>query len=278
MGEYLLSENDYQRVQAMLQWYERERCIQKFFRRHPAPPFGIGSLPHKIYEVRSAAGADGVYNCYEKVIDATNWSDTSGADKLVNKYSAWNGGTAYEVGDHVTHNSSNTQYKCILAHTNQEPPNATYWTAEAQVLNMDETDPIATYTPALCLYDRMTVRQTFDDEKNNRLVGVPVGPPIRMVRIVESTIPSTQIGVTTLTCNVYLNNNVDAASGELGYNIEVNGRGFPASQTVNWDMCFPILVGSGSFDYHYAYCKNGSWYFLDPFIKRCVSDADCAGE
>lgn len=38
---------------------------------------------------------------------------------------AWNGGTAYVVGDIVS--SSNVLYICILAHTNQVPPNATYW-------------------------------------------------------------------------------------------------------------------------------------------------------
>lgn len=39
---------------------------------------------------------------------------------------AWNSGTAYVVGNYVT--SSNVVYQCIQAHTNQTPPNATYWT------------------------------------------------------------------------------------------------------------------------------------------------------
>lgn len=38
---------------------------------------------------------------------------------------AWDGGTAYEVGDIV--NSGGTAYVCILRHTNHVPPNATYW-------------------------------------------------------------------------------------------------------------------------------------------------------
>lgn len=40
---------------------------------------------------------------------------------------AWSGVTAYVVGDVVTSGGAN--YYCILAHTNQIPPNATYWYA-----------------------------------------------------------------------------------------------------------------------------------------------------
>lgn len=38
---------------------------------------------------------------------------------------AWNAGTAYVFGDVVL--SGGVAYSCILAHTNQVPPNATYW-------------------------------------------------------------------------------------------------------------------------------------------------------
>lgn len=46
---------------------------------------------------------------------------------------AWNSGTAYIVGNYVT--SSNVVYQCIQAHTNQTPPNATYWTPVNFVTN-----------------------------------------------------------------------------------------------------------------------------------------------
>ena len=39
--------------------------------------------------------------------------------------STWSGATAYQVGDCVR--SAVVSYVCILAHTNQSPPNATYW-------------------------------------------------------------------------------------------------------------------------------------------------------
>ena len=38
---------------------------------------------------------------------------------------AWSGSTAYAVSDGVTHNG--TSYVCTTAHTNHEPPNASYW-------------------------------------------------------------------------------------------------------------------------------------------------------
>jgi len=39
--------------------------------------------------------------------------------------SAWNGATAYVIGNTIVHGG--VYYNCILGHTNQEPPNATFW-------------------------------------------------------------------------------------------------------------------------------------------------------
>jgi hypothetical protein len=44
---------------------------------------------------------------------------------FTNYEGAWSSATAYVVNDAVTRNGSS--YICILAHTNQAPPNATYW-------------------------------------------------------------------------------------------------------------------------------------------------------
>lgn len=41
----------------------------------------------------------------------------------------WNGTTIYQKGACVKVTGSGTQYFCILSNTNQQPPNATYWTA-----------------------------------------------------------------------------------------------------------------------------------------------------
>ena len=48
-----------------------------------------------------------------------------GAPITVSSVSAWSNATAYVVGDLVV--ESSVHYYCILAHTNQQPPNATYW-------------------------------------------------------------------------------------------------------------------------------------------------------
>lgn len=49
----------------------------------------------------------------------------AGAQIEVSGVAAWSGVTAYEVGDLASRLGVN--YYCILAHTNQQPPNATYW-------------------------------------------------------------------------------------------------------------------------------------------------------
>ncbi|MBP6563991.1 MAG: hypothetical protein KA200_00100 [Burkholderiales bacterium] len=52
---------------------------------------------------------------------------TSGATLLAGTPAAWSNATAYTVGDLVT--QGGVRYYCILAHTNQTPPNGTYWYA-----------------------------------------------------------------------------------------------------------------------------------------------------
>lgn len=55
------------------------------------------------------------------VTNTTYWEHTS------TNYAAWSSTTAYEVGDVVYRASNQTVYRCIKAHTNQTPPNSTYW-------------------------------------------------------------------------------------------------------------------------------------------------------
>lgn len=59
-------------------------------------------------------------NLYMRVI-------RNGAQLTVSSLTAWSAVTAYVVGDLVS--SGGINYYCILAHTNQVPPNATYWYA-----------------------------------------------------------------------------------------------------------------------------------------------------
>jgi len=39
----------------------------------------------RVFEVQSAATGDGVYNCYEQTLDATEWDDKTGNDKFDDK-------------------------------------------------------------------------------------------------------------------------------------------------------------------------------------------------
>jgi|688.fasta_scaffold08511_5 hypothetical protein len=52
---------------------------------------------------------------------------TNGATLLAGSPTAWSSVTAYVLGDLVSYLGVN--YYCVLAHTNQTPPNATYWYA-----------------------------------------------------------------------------------------------------------------------------------------------------
>lgn len=83
MGKrYVLSERDNRRVQDVLRWSEREKNQRERYRRRG----GVSVVPQvKIFEVQSAATGDGIYNCYEQKLDATDWDDTSGADKFYDK-------------------------------------------------------------------------------------------------------------------------------------------------------------------------------------------------
>jgi len=84
--QYVISERDYNRIQQMLRWYERSRNPAEFFRRRNISAGGM--LPQaagKIFEIQSAAAGDGVYNCYEQTLDATEWTDTAGDDKFDDK-------------------------------------------------------------------------------------------------------------------------------------------------------------------------------------------------
>lgn len=65
----------------------------------------------------------------------------NGAVLLQGSPTAWDGGTAYAIGDLAS--SSGTNYYCILAHTNHVPPNATYWYAEPATGELEIPTPWA---------------------------------------------------------------------------------------------------------------------------------------
>ena len=69
---------------------------------------------------------DKEYVCLDTTTNTAVWIETSGGGSGgINWLGAWNSGTSYLVDDAVE--SGGSSYICILAHTNQVPPNVTYW-------------------------------------------------------------------------------------------------------------------------------------------------------
>jgi len=59
----------------------------------------------------------------------------------ISTVATWSGATAYVIGDKVL--SGGAIYRAILGHTNQVPPNATYWTVvDALPLTKDQESKI----------------------------------------------------------------------------------------------------------------------------------------
>lgn len=232
---------------------------------------GVGTRL-RIFEVQAAASGDGIYNCYEQTLDATEFGDTAGDDKFDDKDPAWSGAVGYTVGMIVT--IAYVRYRCVTAHTNQQPPNATFWAVDdIKVLNLYENDPVTgagalDYEPALGLYDRLACWQWSDDEGNSRWVGTPLTPQIRIVFAAENA-PGTDVDTTSVTCNLMLNHSVEAVSGQLGYNIEVFGT--CVGGTANWNAVVPRIANT---DKLMAQCVNGRWGFPDSFMP--AEDCGCS--
>ncbi|MGH7342681.1 MAG: hypothetical protein ACREKH_19525 [Candidatus Rokuibacteriota bacterium] len=80
------------------------------------------------------------------------WSDDPA---VLTTVQAWSSAAAYEIGDVVRQASVN--YACKLAHTNQVPPNATYWQT-TQTVDYANGDWTYSYRyPTDCLYARRII-------------------------------------------------------------------------------------------------------------------------
>jgi len=95
---------------------------------------GVPSLPDAapLLRIYTSVGVDRTLMELKRVPpvdrqDITGWFGTTVLlDAEVNaNVSAWSGATTYVIGDAVKYGG--TVYRCILGHTNQVPPNATYW-------------------------------------------------------------------------------------------------------------------------------------------------------
>lgn len=112
---------------------------------------------------------------------------------------AWDSAQAYVAGDVVRRSSIN--YYCILAHTNQQPPNATYWsTDEEDAPDYANGDWLYAYRwPTDCVYARRLV----DDGTKRRHNFTPI--PFRQGRddaglIIYTDRPEAVLEYTLLDC------------------------------------------------------------------------------
>lgn len=86
-------------------------------------------------------------------------------------FGTWLSAQAYQVGDCVSR--SGVIYRCILDHTNQAPPNATYWTAETSS-GGSYTDENAQDAVGGIVADTATLQLDYDDGAPS-VSGVVVG-------------------------------------------------------------------------------------------------------
>lgn len=91
------------------------------------------------------------------VLTLTKGPVYSESDTLIQ---AWSSTATYEVGDVVE--DGGVTYWCILANTNQDPPNATYWTTDDEndvALQANHDWKYAYRWPTDCLFARRFVRE-----------------------------------------------------------------------------------------------------------------------
>ena len=86
-------------------------------------------INHEIEKLRFAVWTNGSTG----INDLPTASTTVAIDTAF--WPAWNSATPYAANRVVSYNGAS--YRCVLAHTNQVPPNATYWTATTTALTSD---------------------------------------------------------------------------------------------------------------------------------------------
>lgn len=179
-------------------------------------------FPTKIFEVYAPQTGDGVYKCISQALDATEWADTAGDDKLVTDIPPWDSGDTYGDDDIVSYNNAIWQ-SLQAANLNKVPGSEPAWWeaytdfTSYDVLNLMENDPESSYTAALVIGDRIKAWRWIDDETNSRWVGVPIsgGSPGRLARTTEAATANDHI-----TCNLINNRGIEVISG-IGSGIEV---------------------------------------------------------
>jgi hypothetical protein len=133
----------------------------------------------------------------------------------------------------------------------------------AEVLNVEENDPIAEYVPALGKYDLLVTWLTkhYIDNEIYR-VGIPLVTTPRLVRAKTDATTSTSIN-----CDLILNYGLPATINELGYNITVHAR-IKGGGYLN--VAIPQIKSGEDL---MAVNRQGRWEFVTEF--QTVDICDC---
>ncbi len=254
MQHHVLTQRGMEQLRELWHWYQRNKNPRHRLRKRSIGIGGVttAAVEGKIVQVHSEAEGDGIYNCYEKIVNATKWIDEAGSDKLVD---TWINIKVYKRNDTVSWGG--TRYRSIHNNNqNNEPPNVVWWEEieYLEVLNLLENDPEETYKECLAEGDRLKIWSITDNVKNKQWVGIPMsGSFVRMAKTTQDAPADTKI-----TANLIGNDGVEITAG-LGSGIDVycNIRG-----THNLDVSLPLLKDD---DDILVMNIQGKWWCLETF-------------
>jgi len=104
------------------------REYQKTYSSANLASIGVTTLTYIVYRFPLSNATDLNINTVDGTVSTTlPYTDINITYLAGTGFAAWNSGTAYVVNDVVS--DGGRWYRCILGHTNQTPPNITYWVA-----------------------------------------------------------------------------------------------------------------------------------------------------
>lgn len=115
-------------------------------------------------------------------VDSTNW------EHLKTDFAVWSNAVAYKVGDLVYRSSNGTVYRCILDHTNQAPPNSTFWSNTAFGYSAVVAAPAVTSSSSAIIRGFVNTANSTGLGTNTYVVGPtsPASPRIDPTRVSSS--------------------------------------------------------------------------------------------
>jgi hypothetical protein len=104
------------------------REYQKTYSSSNLASIGVSTLTYIVYRFPLSNATDLNINTVDGTVSTTlPYTDINVTYLAGTGFAAWSGATAYVINDVVS--SGGRWYRCILGHTNQVPPNVTYWVA-----------------------------------------------------------------------------------------------------------------------------------------------------